>query len=138
MNPKHIKQIYNIERASFKRPYSLSHLEFLARVCPETFLLALIDNCPVGYVVAFMAEGEARIISIAIDLRWRRRGIGESLMLEIMDRAEKLGAKKIYLEVKESNNPALRLYEKLGFKKVDKIKDYYGERESALVLFKKL
>ena len=133
MDPKHLKQVHNIETSTFKRPYSQNHLEYLARVCPETFLLALIDNHPAGYVAAFITGEEAHIMSIAIDLKWRRKGIGKSLMLEIMDKVKKLGVREIHLEVKESNNSAIELYEKLGFKQINKINDYYEKCESALV-----
>ncbi len=81
----------------------------------------------------------AHLVSIAVLEEYRRRGIGSKLLensiraaLEIYD------AESMYLEVRVSNEPAIRLYEKYGFKKVRIIKGYYMDGEDAYVMVKRL
>lgn len=137
INLKFIKQIYDIERESFKAPYPQDYLEKLAKICPKTFLVASVNGYPVGYVVAYVEGKIAHIISLAINPKWRRKGIGERLMLGMTECVRKSGVVEIRLEVREANTEALKLYEKLGYRIFNKIDNYYDDGESAIVLFRR-
>ena len=57
---------------------------------------------------------------------YRKRGIGARLLTELEERLRAMGAVECYLEVRADNEPALRLYEKLGYEKECRLEDYYG------------
>jgi ribosomal-protein-alanine N-acetyltransferase len=78
---------------------------------------------------------KGHVVSRAVLEGYRRKGIGESLMKKGMDSMrDDYGAKEVYLEVRVSNEPAIRLYEKLGFKKVKVIEGYYSDGENAYLM----
>lgn len=90
-----------------------------------------------GFVLARAAAGEAEILTIGVDTRFERAGLGWRLMQAALREARMRGAQEIFLEVDEGNLAALRLYEKLGFAKVGERKAYYeqaGRRSTALVM----
>lgn len=90
-----------------------------------------------GFVLARAAAGEAEILTISVDVRFERAGLGWRLMLAALREARMRGADEIFLEVDEGNIAALRLYDKLGFTKVGERKAYYegaGGRSTALVM----
>lgn len=95
------------------------------------------DNI-VGFVICQIVLDEATLFNIAIDPIFQGKGLGKQLLRELI---EKLRAKKIatlWLEVRESNLPAQKLYDSLGFNEVTIRKNYYptqmGGRENAVVM----
>lgn len=135
-----IHQICKIEEASFKSDaYPPFYIRFLATFHRETFLVAEVGGRIAGYAVASIERWKlGRLVSIAVSPDCRRRGIGTSLLLELIRRLSKLGARKICLEVKKSNSTAQRMYEKLGFKADGTISAYYEDGEDAIVMVKEL
>ena len=89
-------------------------------------------------MLARAAAGEAEILTIGVDERFARAGLGWRLMLAALREAKMRGAEDIFLEVDEVNAAARGLYAKLGFVKVGERKAYYagadGSRSTALVL----
>lgn len=77
---------------------------------------------------------EAHILTIAVRPEFRGQGIGRWLLLYLIDEARREGCGSIVLEVRPSNEAALRLYEKLGFVLIGRRKRYYPDKEDALVL----
>ena len=78
-----------------------------------------------GYVGLLMVPYEADVLNITVSEKVRNRGIGTRLMREILERAKKYGVTDIHLEVRESNEAAIHLYEKLGFVRDGIRKNYY-------------
>ena len=78
-----------------------------------------------GYVGLLMVPYEADVLNITVSGKVRNRGIGTQLMREILERAKKYGVTDIHLEVRESNEAAIHLYEKLGFLRDGIRKNYY-------------
>ncbi len=95
-----------------------------------------------GFVLSRVVADEAEILSIGTDANLQNNGIGWRLMQAAIGEASQRGAEKMFLEVDETNIPAVRLYQKIGFQTVGKRKAYYdngGEtRSNALVLELKL
>ncbi len=121
---KDLMQILEIERNSFpKTPYSVSTLMYLSHY--YSFLVYEEDKIS-GYVVYDPANGH--IISIAVRPENRRKSIGSKLMNEVFK-----DCKRVWLEVRVSNEAAQRFYERLGFQKKGRIERYYGD-EDALVM----
>jgi ribosomal-protein-alanine N-acetyltransferase len=91
-----------------------------------------------GFVLARVAAGEAEILTIGVDSRYARAGLGWRLMQAAVREARARSAETMFLEVDETNTSALGLYRKLGFLKVGERRAYYqnadGARTAALVM----
>jgi ribosomal-protein-alanine N-acetyltransferase len=88
-----------------------------------------------GYGGFWLMAGEAHISTIAVRPEWRRRGIGELLLVAMLDWAVELGGDLATLEVRVSNVAAQSLYQKYGFAKVGLRPHYYSDRgEDALIM----
>ncbi len=88
-----------------------------------------------GYGGFWLMAGEAHISTLAVRPEWRRRGIGELLLVAMLEQAIELGADLATLEVRVSNVAAQSLYEKYGFAKVGLRPHYYSDRgEDALIM----
>ena len=79
------------------------------------------------------------LVSIAVLKEYRRRGIGSALLdATIREATADGGIVSVYLEVRVSNEPAIRLYRKFGFREVRRIRGYYRDGEDAYVMVRKL
>lgn len=158
MRLRDIGEVMEIEHDSFPSPWSarayrhdllendLSHY-FVVRQRslerPELSLLARVRRslgvgirpAILGYGGFWLMAGEAHISTIAVQPNWRRRGIGELLLVAMLDRATELGAEIATLEVRVSNVTARNLYHKYGFQQVGLRRRYYRDRdEDALIM----
>ena len=92
-----------------------------------------------GFVLGLVTiEDEGRIFSLAVKEKYRRLGIGRSLLEKIMSVLEEKGVKRIRLEVKEDNIIAQTLYERMGFVKKMIIPAYYKDGSDAILMMKRL
>jgi len=73
------------------------------------------------------------VIDLGVHPDFRRHGLGEELMQQLLNKAQNENA-KVFLEVAEQNLAALALYQKMGFEFLQKRKNYYGQQQDALVL----
>ncbi|MFD2238812.1 GNAT family N-acetyltransferase [Aureimonas populi] len=93
---------------------------------------------PSGVVLARLAAGEGEILTIVVDKAARGKGIGRLLMDNVLQRLHAERAEALFLEVEETNVPALALYKRLRFEEVGRRPAYYvdaqGQRANALVL----
>ncbi|MBN2239993.1 MAG: ribosomal protein S18-alanine N-acetyltransferase [Dehalococcoidales bacterium] len=88
-----------------------------------------------GYVGFWIMADEAHITTIAVKEELQRRGIGELLMMAVIDSARELYARVVTLEVRVSNTGAQQLYLKYGFKQAGVRKHYYTDnREDAYIM----
>jgi [ribosomal protein S18]-alanine N-acetyltransferase len=78
--------------------------------------------------------GEAELESIVIAPQWRGLGLGASLLSELTHRASAQGARRLDLEVRASNSPAIRLYQRAGFREIGRRPGYYHDPEEDAVL----
>ena len=94
----------------------------------------------VAYGVLMWGPGEAQVLNLSVVQDARRQGIGRTLLRLFIDDARNLDAQQIFLEVRTSNAPAIRLYESEGFLPVARRIDYYpgasanAPREDAIVM----
>jgi len=137
-----LEAVHRIERSSYPTPWSMNFFRLMANMNPELFIVATVDEELVGYTVG---ELEARrnggkvghIMNVAVDSRHRRRGVGTMLMEELEARLHRLSATAAYLEVRESNVDAQRLYSRRGYVYLRRVEGYYGD-ENGLVMTKAL
>jgi ribosomal-protein-alanine N-acetyltransferase len=88
------------------------------------------DNSEIaGFGLLSCAAGEAHILNLVIDNRWRRQGLGKRMMHHLINTARELGADIVYLEVRESNLIARDLYRTLAFTEIGVRKGYYPAKE---------
>ena len=94
--------------------------------------------CPVAAFCAFwLVFDEIHINNVAVLPQFRGQGIGTLLMQHVLAEAHRLGARRATLEVRASNQPALRLYERLGFHVAATRRHYYSNPvEDALILWR--
>lgn len=135
MDRGHIPAIAALERTCFSRPWSEGALAEELYNDTACFLVAEgEDGSVLGYAGLHVILDEGYIDNVAVDPAYRRQGVADAL-LEVFCRfgAEKLAF--LTLEVRESNAPAIALYEKHGFYTVGRRKDYYDDpKEDALLL----
>lgn len=86
-----------------------------------------------GFILARSAGGEAEILTLAVAPAARRKGIGRTLVWRAAAHAHALGAGALFLEVSTDNQPALKLYSALGFKRVGLRKAYYGGKDAQIL-----
>lgn len=93
---------------------------------------------PAGFVLARLAADEGEILTIAVSQAWRGYGLGRDLMEAVLRELHAQRATALFLEVDESNVPAVALYRRLGFREVARRAGYYGgdgkPRTDALVM----
>ena len=131
-----LDRVMQIDRASYSAPWKQTTYRTELRNRSATYLVARMSGDVVGYAGIWNIMDEAHITTIAVDQAYRRRHIGERLLVAILEEAVLKGAHYVTLEVRESNIPARALYEKYGFKVVAIRRNYYTDNnESALVMW---
>jgi len=113
---------------------------FAAEARPRFVLVAQNDASDpeiVGFLVASCLTDEWELENIVVDDRQRNRGIGTSLVRRLVSEAQTAGAASIILEVRESNNPARRLYESIGFTPEGRRESYYREPVEDAILYRR-
>jgi ribosomal-protein-alanine N-acetyltransferase len=92
-------------------------------------------DCLVGMAGIWMMVDESHIVTIAVRKSHRHQGLGEWLLISLIDLSKKLRAKYVTLEVRESNRTAQALYEKYGFTRAGTRRKYYSDNgEDALIM----
>lgn len=95
------------------------------------------DGEAVAYAVLMLVMDEAHLLNISVKAALQRRGLGSLLLDHLCIVALGFGATQMYLEVRSSNEAGLRLYDKWGFSRIGRRKDYYPAaqgREDAIVM----
>jgi len=90
----------------------------------------------IGYTILSTAAAEAHILNLCVDPDFRNKGYGNELLEHLLDYARSVGIARVFLEVRPSNEAAIRLYERAGFARLGVRKSYYRAadgREDALV-----
>lgn len=137
MDKSHIAEIARLERECFSMPWSEKALEDELEYANAYFLTSLLGDEVTGYIGVNEICGEADITSVAVDSRFRRLGIGEMLLNSAESGAIDRNCESITLEVRVSNEAAISLYEKCGYKKVGTRKNFYEKpTEDALLMTK--
>jgi [ribosomal protein S18]-alanine N-acetyltransferase len=130
-----IPRIVRIESQSFKDPYSPLLLMNLLSLYPTGFLLAETHQGILGYTILRIIGGKGHIIGLATDEKVRGKGVGSTLLKKALEYFKTRSAQGAWLEVRASNESALKFYEKRGFQPLRIIKGYYGDGEDALLLY---
>ncbi|HNQ63016.1 MAG TPA: ribosomal protein S18-alanine N-acetyltransferase [Syntrophorhabdaceae bacterium] len=130
-----LDKVLETERLSFISPWTKNMFR-------ETYLSPItanfvinINESIVGYIMLYSVEDEAHIMNLAIHPDYRRKGYGSNLVAHIIEYSTARDIYNFFLEVREGNVDAQRLYKRFGFEVIGKRKGYYMEtKEDALVM----
>ncbi len=132
--PDDIYTVLNLENQNFDYPYPPEIINFLYECYRDTFLVVENKEEVIGFVIGITQKDEGHILVIAIRDDYKKKGIGTFLMKKLMDIYEKNGIKKLKLEVRVSNVPAISMYKRLGFKITNRLVNYYENGEDGFLL----
>lgn len=136
LKDRDIDSVLEIEQQVYSYPWSKGIFNDCLKVGYSNWAL-IKDNVFVGYAVVSVAVGEGHILNICIDPAYKRQGLGQYFVNEVIAAAKKEHADCIFLEVRPSNIAAIELYKKVGFKQIGQRKNYYpgvDGKEDALVM----
>ena len=137
MSESHIPQIAELERLCFNDPWSENSIASELGNKLSLWLVAEHEGQVLGYVGSQTVLGETDMMNIATHPDFRKQGIGTALIRALIDALSAAGSHSLMLEVRASNNPAISVYEKMGFIQVGIRKNYYrNPKEDALILRK--
>jgi ribosomal-protein-alanine N-acetyltransferase len=123
-----------IERAGFADPWAPGDFHD-ALAGGVLFFVAAVNDVVAGYVMARHVADEGEILNLAVAPAYQGRGLGRELVEHVLTRLSDAGVAAVYLEVRESNAVARRLYEHLGFQEVGRRARYYQRpMEDAVIL----
>lgn len=135
MTEADLDAVLKIEYAAFSHPWTRGI--FADGLKSYDCWLMFEGSQQVGHGVIQIILDEAHLLNITVKPESQGRGLGLRLLEHLMTRANELGARECFLEVRASNQPAYRLYERYGFNEIGRRRDYYpavGGREDALVM----
>lgn len=134
-HPKDLPGIYRVEKASFPDPWPLfAFLPYLVHGGALAFVA--VEDGVVGYILAVRNGAELHIHNLAVSPEHRRQGIGSALLKRLF--AECPGLRRARLEVRASNAPARRFYEKHGFQVAAVLPGYYSDGEDGILMLREL
>ena len=122
-----LSHIVSIENASFSVPWSENSLKTEMEDENSHFTVAQVDGVTAGFLILHTFADEGEIYNVAVKQQLRGNGIGDALLTEALKYAAGSRILKVFLEVRESNTPARKLYEKHGFKNLSIRKGYYDK-----------
>lgn len=132
---ENIDEMLKIEKKSFASHWNRQ--TFLDELSADNgYYIKIKDKGAIlGYSGFRYVLDEAHITTLAVHHRFRKKGIGTKLIEQLIKDAKARGLKKLYLEVRQSNIPAQKIYKRLGFKVIDRRREYYQHPvEDALVM----
>jgi len=142
-----IDQIIKINRFALPENYPYYFFVEHLKEYGAAFYVADVNGEVVGYIMPRIEWGfsnikqlpilvkKGHVVSIAVLEQYRNKGIGKALLQASLKAMKEIyGAEEVYLEVRVSNEPAIHLYRKLGFKEVKVLKHYYADGEDAYLM----
>ncbi|MCI1328358.1 MAG: ribosomal protein S18-alanine N-acetyltransferase [Lachnospiraceae bacterium] len=135
MRREDLYEVERIERTNFSTPWRL--IDFAGYLADKNaiFLAASGDGGVVGYIGAILTDYEGDITNVSVRPDRMHRGIGTMLLGELLSRIDARGVARMFLEVRQSNAHAIRLYSEAGFVCVGTRKNYYRlPDEDAIVM----
>lgn len=137
MNKDHVSQIAHLEARCFSDPWSEKSIASELENPLSLWLVAEENGQVWGYVGSQTVLDESDMMNVAVDPRFRRRGIARALIETLIAELSKLGSRCLRLEVRVSNENARALYARMGFQQLGLRKNYYhNPKEDALILGK--
>ena len=143
---KDLQTVVDINMLTLPEHYSDYFFESILRELPESFIVAELYDRIIGYIMCKIEFGfsnfrrlgfvkKGHVVSVAVLHEHRNQGLGKALMLEGINGVISRKTDEIYLEVRVSNESAVRMYEKrLGFQIKSRLRAYYRDGEDAYLM----
>jgi len=127
-----LDDFYKMEQQCFQEEaFSKQQIGYLLLDYNTVSLAARVEGELAGFIIARIDlvrnHPFGHIMTIDVSPSFRRKGVGQRLMVEIEAIFRQKGVKEVRLEVREGNVAAIALYEKLGYKRISRLANYYGE-----------
>jgi ribosomal-protein-alanine N-acetyltransferase len=137
LDPGDLHSVMAIETASFPSPWSRKLFEEeIGRAFSDAVVVVEDPGGEVaGYAICWTVGEESHLLNIAVRPDARGRGIGRSLLMECLRRGARAGASRIFLEVRPSNQQAIRMYRREGFHFVGIREGYYTDTGEDAIVF---
>lgn len=143
--PTDLPQVMRINLKTLPENYPEYFFREIYERFSEAFLVAEAEGEIIGYVMCRMEGGishfglrwvrRGHVVSVAVLPKYRRIGLGTELMNQSLAALKKeYKAKEVILEVRMTNIPAIKLYERLGFARIRTLQSYYRNGETALLM----
>ena len=137
MTAEDVPQVAELEAACFSHPWSERSVASELSNPLSLWLVAVDDDQVVGYIGSQSVLGEADMMNVAVRAEYRNRGIARRLIEELVTALQAEAVHCLTLEVRASNEPAIHLYDSMGFVQVGCRPNYYSApKEDALILKK--
>ncbi len=138
MTLKDFEQIENVLISDFDDFWTPTLLKTELMGDNRKYIVAKKNDKVVGFAGIMLNFNEAELMNIVTKKSERRNGIGKILLEKIIEIAEKNQIKKIFLEVCEENQIAIKMYLNLNFKKIGERSNYYQAKKRAILMVKNL
>lgn len=136
MQPVHLEQVKALLETCFgESAWSMESLRSQLDKADSRCMVAVEDDMVIGFLAFEQVVDEGSIVEVAVHPGYRRRGIAHRLITSAINSAD--GLKTVFLEVRESNTPAVKLYESLGFERIAVRKGYYDHPKEDAVIMKR-
>lgn len=136
MEKDDLETVAKLEQEAFSDAWNVSMLAEELDNRLSTYIIMLKEQQIIGYAGFMLVVGEADVTRVAVFKTQRGRGYGNLLTERLVNKAWELEAEAITLDVRESNVPAIKAYEKNGFKSVGVRPNYYEKpREGAVIMW---
>lgn len=140
MQTDDLDAVYAIETRAYSHPWTLGIMRDCLKVGYNCCVYEA-DEGIVGYGIMSIAAGEAHVLNLCVDPARQGQGLGRKIFSHQLDWARRHNVDTLFLEVRESNQPAIALYGSLGFNEIGRRNGYYPAakgREDALLFAKTL
>lgn len=131
-------KLSQLHRASFHRGWGQGEFESMLAERNTLADRLMQGRSPIGFIISRLAADEAEILSVAVASAQRGRGYSRNLLHQHLGHLAGRGILRVFLEVEENNEPAVRLYQRAGFRTVGRREQYYrdatGAKLNALVM----
>jgi ribosomal-protein-alanine N-acetyltransferase len=133
-----LDEVMQIENAVFTHPWSKTNFLDSLRNSDNAWVVRAADGELLGYFVQMAVVDESHLLTVAVKASVQKQGLGNFILGLMLQQAKLMLMNSVLLEVRESNLPALKLYQQFGFEQIGRRKNYYQaghqQREDALVL----
>lgn len=137
MSDSDIEEVAAIEQSIFSMPWSADSFRDSLALEHTIYLTAEVDGKIAGYCGMYKLFHEGEIVNVAVKTEYRKHGVAQTMLNELIHLGEVAEIDTFLLEVRETNQPARNLYEKLGFTQMGIRKNFYEKPvENAVVMWK--
>jgi ribosomal-protein-alanine N-acetyltransferase len=135
MTEADLEEVLAIEKESFSHPWNRDHfLDELKSVHAFPLVASNPEKSIIGYICPRLLLDEGHILNLAVHRNFRAQKVGQFLVERVLDNCRGGGASTVSLEVHHSNKAAIGLYRQMGFVETGKRKNYYDNREDAILM----